>query len=204
MTPAKRTLTLGITVNLDNYENLRLEVSGEVASDQDADELAAFLDAALSRLGRGDAATAERVDTYRRRVFSKKAAEKHAEPAVQKVLTPTAAEPETAGTAKPLQTATKDLPEPVHAAAKAEPLTTPAPADAVKRPEPSVTTPGPATPVPPAPQPAAKSAPAQGQPAADLCEECKAAVTKTQKQMSQLFLNRTLCKACMDRLTHAR
>jgi len=29
-------------------------------------------------------------------------------------------------------------------------------------------------------------------------------MTKTQKQMSQLFLNRTLCKACMDRLTHPR
>jgi len=33
------------------------------------------------------------------------------------------------------------------------------------------------------------------------CEGCGGPVTKTQKQMSQLFLNKTLCKACMDAAT---
>jgi len=65
-----RHLSIGVTVNLEHYENLRLEVSGELNTPSEADELVAFLDQVLSTLGRGDAATAERVDSYRRRVFS--------------------------------------------------------------------------------------------------------------------------------------
>lgn len=178
--PAKKTLTIGITVNLDNYENLRLELSGEVESDEDADELAGFLDATLSRLGRGDEATAERVDAYRRRVFSMKPEKKIAEDDAQTVLTPAEEE---------------KVPE-EHAAApqgvKEEPEI--APAAPAPAPEPAAK-PQPA----PAPEPPAKKPAAT---AVDVCEECGAAVTKTQKQMSQLFLNKTLCKACMDRLTH--
>jgi hypothetical protein len=49
-------------------------------------------------------------------------------------------------------------------------------------------------PAKPAPTPEAK-------PAAAVCEMCGGPVTKTQKQMSQLFLNKTLCKACMDAAT---
>jgi hypothetical protein len=161
--PAKKTLTLGITVNLDNYENLRLEVSGEVGSQEEADELAGFLDATLARLGRGDEATAERVDAYRRRVFQMKPAEAPMQPEEggQTVLVPIEAEAPEA-VAEP-------APEP---AAAAEPV--------------------------PAPQPQQPQAPA----ATASCEECGGPVTKTQKQMSNLFLNKTLCKACMDRLTH--
>jgi hypothetical protein len=66
----RRNLSIGITINLDNYENLRLEVGGEVCGDQDAEELIAYLDSILSRLGRGTPETAERVDAYRRRVLS--------------------------------------------------------------------------------------------------------------------------------------
>ncbi|MDD1679838.1 MAG: hypothetical protein LUO93_11735 [Methanomicrobiales archaeon] len=66
----RRNLSLGITVNLDNYENLRLEVSGEVCTDGDAEELIAYLDSILSRLGRGTPETAEKVDSYRKRVLS--------------------------------------------------------------------------------------------------------------------------------------
>lgn len=65
-----RHLSIGVTVNLEHYENLRLEVSGELNTPAEADELVAFLDQVLSTLGRGDAATAARVDSYRRRVFN--------------------------------------------------------------------------------------------------------------------------------------
>ncbi len=65
----RKNLTIGVTVNLEHYENLRLEVSGEVDSAAGADELAGFLDEVLGRFGRGDPATAERVDSYRKRVF---------------------------------------------------------------------------------------------------------------------------------------
>jgi hypothetical protein len=66
---AQKNLTIGVTVNLENYENLRLELSGEVESGVDADNLTRFLDEILGKFGRRDPATAERVDSYRRRVF---------------------------------------------------------------------------------------------------------------------------------------
>jgi hypothetical protein len=66
----RRNLSIGITVNLEYYENLRLEVSGEVCSEEDAEDLVTYLDTILSRLGRGTPETAERVDSYRRRVLT--------------------------------------------------------------------------------------------------------------------------------------
>ncbi|KAF5071321.1 hypothetical protein DSECCO2_213040 [anaerobic digester metagenome] len=65
-----KTVTIGVTVNLENYENLRVEVSDEVETQQGADGLVAFLDGMLSRLGRNDPVTASRIDHYRRRVLS--------------------------------------------------------------------------------------------------------------------------------------
>jgi hypothetical protein len=64
-----KTLTIGVTVNLEHYENLRLEVSGEVDSPEDAENLSRFLDTILESFGRNDPATAERVNSYRRRVL---------------------------------------------------------------------------------------------------------------------------------------
>jgi hypothetical protein len=66
---SRKTLVIGVTVNLEHYENLRLEVSGEAESVQDADDLIGYLDGVLGRLGREDPATAERIDSYRRRVL---------------------------------------------------------------------------------------------------------------------------------------
>ncbi len=56
-------------MNLEHYENLRLEVSGEVDSPEDAEDLSWFLDTILGRFGRNDPATAERVNSYRKRVL---------------------------------------------------------------------------------------------------------------------------------------
>jgi hypothetical protein len=72
---ARKNLTIGVTVNLEHYENLRLEVNGEAESAADADELVRFLDELLGRFGRADPATAERVDSYRKRVFPGSGAE---------------------------------------------------------------------------------------------------------------------------------
>ncbi|HVN66180.1 MAG TPA: hypothetical protein VMT31_06175 [Methanomicrobiales archaeon] len=66
---ARKIATIGITINLENYENLRLEVQGEIGAEGDTEELIAFLDGMLARLGHGDEATAELVDAYRRRVI---------------------------------------------------------------------------------------------------------------------------------------
>lgn len=65
----RRQMTIGITINLDNYENIRFDVAGEVESDEDATELIAFLDGVLGGIGRDDEVTRERVDHYRSRVF---------------------------------------------------------------------------------------------------------------------------------------
>jgi hypothetical protein len=66
----KKRLTIGVTVNLEHYENLRVDVEGEVENDQDANELVRFLDRTLAGFGRADPATAKRVDSYRERVLS--------------------------------------------------------------------------------------------------------------------------------------
>ena len=60
--PSKKEVTIGITINLDNYENIRLEVEGDAETREDVENLILFLDGILARLGRGDPATAERVD----------------------------------------------------------------------------------------------------------------------------------------------
>ncbi|MBN1431299.1 MAG: hypothetical protein JW931_00840 [Methanomicrobiaceae archaeon] len=64
-----RKLSIGITVNLENYENLKVEVDGEVKDGEDAGELMEYLDIVLSRLGRNDPETKKRIDSYRRRVL---------------------------------------------------------------------------------------------------------------------------------------
>jgi hypothetical protein len=71
--PEKKRLTIGVTVNLDHYENLRIDVEGEVSTGGNADDLIRFLDQTLAGLGRTDPATAERVDSYRWRVLAKTA-----------------------------------------------------------------------------------------------------------------------------------
>ena len=65
----QRTLAIGITVNLENYENLRLEVNGPVKNEGDADELISFLDSVLQKFGQGDPASKERVEAFRRRIL---------------------------------------------------------------------------------------------------------------------------------------
>jgi hypothetical protein len=67
---ARKILTIGITINLENYENLRLEVQGEVGDDGNAEPIIAYLDGMLARLGHGDEATAALVNSYRHRVLA--------------------------------------------------------------------------------------------------------------------------------------
>ena len=59
--------------------------------------------------------------------------------------------------------------------------------------------------VPPAPQgagpaPAPKEAPVESPKGGGaVCEECGAAVSASQAKLSQLFMNKALCKTCMDK-----
>ncbi len=64
-----RRLTIGVTVNLGHYENLRVEVEGEPG--ESATDLARVLDGVLATFGRADPPTAELVDRYRERVLAR-------------------------------------------------------------------------------------------------------------------------------------
>ena len=269
----KKEVTIGITINLENYENLRLEVSGDTETHEDVDDLVSFLDGMLARFGRGDPATADRVDAYRRRVLAHRPAkpqapapapEPQAEPVASMAAVPAGpgsvqqkveetslshgieaaapAEP----VAKPIAESTKQsapVPEPIAestkqpspvskpiagtpkqpapspvakpiAAAPKQPAPTPAPepiAESTKQPSP-VTKPIAEPPKQPEPTLAAKpivEPPKQPAPGPDdakppsagegeICEVCGAEVTKSQAKLSKLFMNRTLCKKCME------
>jgi len=178
---AKKRLNIGMTVNLDNYENIRLETEGEVETEEDAVELVRFLDGLLGRMGRGDEQTAGRIDSYRRRVFASALEGEPAAPAPERTPVP-------AGVREP-----EPQPAPGAPATPApEAAGTPAPeAAAPPAPEPET--------APPGPTPAAGPERPAGQPqtAAEVCEECGGPVTAAQKKVSQMFLGRTLCKKCM-------
>lgn len=206
--PGKKEVTIGITINLENYENLRLEVEGDVETREDVDDLITFLDGMLARLGRGDPATAERVDAYRRRVLKARPGEPQA-PAARPA-------PET----QPAGTAAAAIPvaEPAHGeeektcppAGTIEAAIPPAP----ERPEPLRVPEPPVQPgekgasqpeaareqAPPVPVPQRETAAAKppGAPAEDVCEMCGAEVTKSQAKLSQLFMSKKLCKKCME------
>jgi len=60
-------LTLGGTLNLENFENLKLEVTGSAA---DREKLKAFLDETAAMFGRNHEATREKIDAWRRRVLA--------------------------------------------------------------------------------------------------------------------------------------
>ena len=200
----KREVTIGITINLQNYENLRLEVEGDVETHEDVDELITFLDGVLARLGRGDPATAERVDAYRRRVLKAKPAEQE-KPAAMPVEEEKTLTPETS----PTPAAQEEEPAPRQEEERACPpveiikaAVPPAP-EQPRIPEPPATPVEPEQPkqAPPVQAPAHQEQAAAKPPAApaeDVCEICGAGVTKSQAKLSQLFMSKTLCKKCME------
>ena len=194
----KKEVTIGITVNLENYENLRLEVEGDVTTNEDVDDLVAFLDGMLARFGRGDPATAERVDAYRRRVL----AAGPAEPQVKAVRpVPEEKAPVPAAPATPAV-------EPAHGETERACLSPDEIASAIPpAPEHPVPPAKPEEPVPVPPAAGPAQAPPQQEPVAaeppaapgeGTCEMCGAEVTKSQAKLSRLFMNKTLCKKCME------
>jgi hypothetical protein len=196
---SKKKLSIGITINLENYENLRLEVDGEVANREDAEALVAYLDDVLAGMGRSDPATARKIDSYRGRVLGRE------------VKTAGMIEEEVAIPAEKEEVLIAEQPamEVIHEGDLTEKLYhTPADAacvgensnhageriaaevpdmageqreicEAAAQPE-----------VPPA---------KEAQPEETLvCSVCGATITRAQEQLSQLFMGKALCKKCMD------
>ncbi len=231
----KKEVTIGITINLENYENLRLEVQGDAETHEDVDDLVSFLDGMLSRFGRGDPATAERVDAYRRRVLALRPTKPEAQAprvetvasmtpvpagpgsvqqniegtspaphAIEAAVPPAPKQPEPTPEPEPIAGAPKQPeptpePEPIAGAPK-QPEPTPEPepiAGAPKQPEPTpVSKPIAGAQEQPEPGPAGAKPPAAGE--GEICETCGAEVTKSQAKLSNLFMNKTLCKKCME------
>lgn len=215
--PGKKSLTIGITVNLENYENLRLEVTGEVTDQHEVQELIGFLDQTLTTFGRGNPATIALIEKYRARVLStgdgSPALYSHEPepewpdmeaPALpQQPLTPPA-EATPAPVTEPAApsggtTGTKAVP-----AQKSEkPKKQEKPPEPVSQLEsaPAGQTPpqAPPTPAPVAAPVAAPAAPPQAAASAASCEICGCAVSSSEQKMSQLFMSRTLCKTCMKK-----
>ncbi|GAA5263024.1 hypothetical protein [Methanocalculus sp. MC3] len=212
-----RQMTIGITINLDNYENIRFDVAGEVESDEDATELIAFLDGVLSGIGRDDEVTRERVDHYRSRVFGSRLRD---EPPSEELVVGIASCPVPGDESYSEEEPDRDLsgvdtPDPQPSSPDYPPLEEPdsgenpeigtalPPEDNASPVEPE-SVPEAASPVDPVPAPAAESAAPPASTASQaaqpfVCEACGAEVNKVQHDVSHLFMNKTLCKACMNR-----
>ncbi|MBN1194669.1 MAG: hypothetical protein JXA08_04895 [Methanomicrobiaceae archaeon] len=200
---SKKHLTIGITVNLEHYENLRLDVEGEVETQEDADRLVAYLDGVLAGMGRDDPDTMKRVDSYRRRVLGQV--------------------PQAAPAAAPSPAVPPEKPErplvaenPVIEAIPNGSLTeslyhTPADAPCVGEDAdhageraggglhetcnaavPSLNAHPPESVKPPEKPP--------GKTAAEIeCSACGEKISKTQNELSQLLMDKSFCKKCMDK-----
>lgn len=226
--PGKKSLTIGITVNLENYENLRLEVTGEVTDQMEVKDLVGFLDQTLTTFGRGNPATIALIEKYRARVLSSgDGSASTSEPTVyahesepewpdmeapalpQQPLTPPARE-----TLAPVAEAAAPAASAAPAIEKSETKAIPAqkpekPKKLEKQLEPVIQPePVPAAQTPPqvpqAPVPVAApvstpAAPPQPAASAAACEICGCAVSSSEQKMSQLFMSRTLCKTCMKK-----
>jgi len=164
----RKDLTVGVTVNLEHYENLRLEVSGEVESEDDAKKLIYYLDGILATLGRGDPETAKRVDSYRERVFSGHASG---------ISEPVECQAGVCALPKEIIEEMMEAPPARQDAAPQQPLT------AIEEDDTSE-------------PPGTANAGVPGSPAIT-CEECGVPVTPAEQKMSRLFTSRVLCRKCM-------
>ena len=182
----RKNLTIGITINLEHYENLRVEVSGEVGNREEADELVGFLDETLKRLGRGDPAIAERVDSYRRRVLTAGTVPAHPDifdaghETMQSL--PGQENAEISVTARP---ANQDA-APMDDQSVPEPARSPSEdtGDAENKKEKEVDLPT----VSPRERGDEK-----------ICESCGNSISVAEQKMSQLFTGKNLCKVCMKK-----
>lgn len=185
----RRTLTIGVAINLGNYESLRLEVSDEVKDEVGAAELAAYLNRVLDGYGQTDATTRASIDKYRARVLEKHATEEPAASAVDPRDEFFGPAPTLAGVVKKTEPV---VPKPVTVEpvlVKTEELN-PVPEPIAVEPTLVETEEFPAVPEQVAEKPAEE-------PITYSCEKCGAAVSKVQRDVSNLFMGKTLCKACM-------
>jgi len=168
----KRTVTIGVTINLGNYESLRVEVSDITENVTAVRDLADFLGKALDEFGTQDATTRAAVERYKERVLERYAQDNEEEagyfPMEEIPLTHPVEEYE-GGEEIPMQVLEDTR---ISIPAEIEPET-----------EAAI----------PEPTPAASPAP-EGE---FVCEKCGVPISKVQRDVSNLFMGKTLCKKCM-------
>jgi hypothetical protein len=170
-----RSITIGCTINIESFENLRVDVT-----DDDADRALALMCETLDRLGRSDPATSTAIDSYRQRVFGISDPVPVDAPAL--IPAPPDLVCSVCGHTATVLSADKKcqacLEFDEKERARADQKTILAPADAA------------------VPAPVTKQA--AGKPL--ICVECGVEITRVQRDVSQLFLNKDLCKPCQTRL----
>jgi len=228
----RRTLTIGVAINVGNYESLRLEVSDCVQTEEEAAELAAYLNCVLDGYAQNDATTRASIDKYRTRVLERHVPETPASPSPDPLDELFGPVPMFDGTVKKQEQETPEpvnveelpqVPEPVIAEsepvnveelpqvpepiiAESEPVKVEelpmAPEPVIAESEPVKVEELPQVPEPVIAEPEQvkaeeKPVPAAEEPVTYICEKCGAAVSKVQRDVSNLFMGKTLCKACM-------
>lgn len=208
-----RSITIGCTINLERYENLRVDVT-----DDDADRALALMCETLDRLGRSDPATSTAIDSYRQRVFGvSQTTGAHTGTQQESTGDAEGCEPEQiteppisehTPPEKPAQTdgvETCDLvcgvcglkTDALSAGGMCKACLEFAELDTGKK-KPAKkpnTDPAPAKEKPPKPEPK----PEAGANISNyICEDCQVEITKIQHDVSQMFMGRDLCKPCMN------
>lgn len=163
----KRTVTIGVTINLGNYESLRVEVSDIAENMTAVRDLTSFLGKTLDEFGTQDATTRAAVEKYKERLLNRYAQEDRdfEEYTINEMLLTPSIEEEEEMPMQVLEDTRTMLPISEESENKT-----------VIRDQ---------TPVSPA---------TEGE---FFCEKCGVPITKVQRDVSNLFMGKNLCKKCM-------
>ena len=182
-----RRVTIGGTINLENFENFRYEFEGVVTNTDDYISLAGFTAGCLlTQAAKADPFVRERIQKHLVRTFGIREEDLPDAPrqeGIPETPTETPAEAPAAAEPAPVQ----QTPKPAKPIVKAPEVKASKPA--AKKAEP----PAPAKPAATAPKKAAAEKPAGG-----TCTKCGAPITESQTKLSQLVMNKPLCKPCME------
>jgi hypothetical protein len=193
----RRTLTIGVAINIGNCESLSLEVSDCVQTKEDATELVAYINHVLDEYGQNDATIRASIDKYCTRILKKRVPE-----------VPISSQPNQQDeqfdpvtvfdriTIKEEKNEHK-TPEP----RKIENITeiselAPTKPELTKIGETSTMRESIIAELDPA-KIEKKSTPAMKESITYTCEKCGTAVPKVQRDVSNLFMGKTFCKICM-------
>lgn len=194
---SSKSVSWSALVNIGNNESLALTVSGEAATPDEARDIFAFACGQLLGVANSaDEATAPLIRAYVSRLVQTE----EARPVEQDAPAPTpkkeAWEPKiTKSSYDAMQTAKQDAAPATPPSAEEQAAA--AVAQCIK---PPTAAPEPAPSAPPTSEGLAPAATVTAPPEGfGLCAECGEAVPANQAKLSQLFMNKTLCKSCMDK-----